>query len=140
MNETFHPDQSTGSAEAPRKLRRSRKDQVIGGVAGGLGHYFELDPVLVRIAFVLMVLAGGAGVLLYIVLWIVMPEATPEEDVAMPVRSQKALGGLFFGGALVMVGTIILLRRLVPWFDGEMVWAILLVGLGAYILVKGARR
>ncbi len=140
MNNTFQTEQPPVATDSPRKLRRSKSDRIVGGVAGGLGHYFELDPVLVRIAFVLLVLAGGSGVLLYVVLWIAIPEALPSEDVATAATSSQALGGLLFGGALVVVGAIVLLRRVVPWFDGEVVWAMLLIGLGAFVLLKGVRR
>jgi len=54
--------------------------------------------------------------------------------------SGREVGGLVVGGALVVLGSIILLRRVVPWFDSQVVWALLLVALGAYILVKGVRR
>lgn len=140
MDDSLKTEPTTGTKGQPRNLRRSAADQVVGGVAGGLGHYFALDPVLVRIAFVLLVLAGGSGLLLYIVLWIVIPEATPDEDVAAVAGDRRELGGLIVGGALVVIGAIILLRRVVPWFDSEVVWALLLVGLGGYILVKGVRR
>jgi len=59
----------------PKKLRRSRSDRMVAGVCAGLAEYFSVDPVLVRLVFVLLALAGGPGVLLYIVLWIIMPEA-----------------------------------------------------------------
>ncbi len=59
----------------PKKLRRSRSDRMVAGVCAGLAEYFNIDPVLVRLVFVLLALAGGPGVLLYIVLWIIMPEA-----------------------------------------------------------------
>jgi phage shock protein C len=140
MTDTYQRDPERLASDGPRKLRRSNADQVLGGVAGGLGHYFALDPILVRIAFVLLVLAGGSGLLLYIVLWIVIPEATPDEDVAAVAGDRRQIGGLIIGGALIVVGTLILLRRVVPWFDSEIVWALLLVTLGGYILLKGVRR
>ena len=56
-----------------KKLYRSHRDKVIGGVAGGLADYFEIDVVIVRLLFVLLVLAGGGGVIGYIILWIVVP-------------------------------------------------------------------
>ena len=58
-----------------KKLMRS-EDRMIAGVAGGLANYFDIDPTLVRILFVLLTLLGGGGlgILVYIVLWIVMPE------------------------------------------------------------------
>ncbi len=57
-----------------KKLYRSNKDKMLGGVAGGLADYFAIDPTLVRIIFVVSLFAGGAGVLAYIILWIVVPE------------------------------------------------------------------
>lgn len=56
-----------------RKLNRSSKDKMIGGVCGGLGEYFNVDPTLVRLAFVAATLLGGPGVLIYIVMWIITP-------------------------------------------------------------------
>jgi phage shock protein PspC (stress-responsive transcriptional regulator) len=56
-----------------RKLYRSRNDSRIAGVCGGLGEYLEIDPTLVRLIFVLLALTGGHGVLLYIILWLIVP-------------------------------------------------------------------
>lgn len=59
----------------PKRLTRSTSDKMVCGVAAGLADYLGVDPVLIRLAFVLVALAGhGAGLLLYIVLCIVMPE------------------------------------------------------------------
>ena len=67
-----------------KKLYRSNKDKMLGGVAGGLADYFSIDPTLVRILFVVSLFVGGAGVIAYIILWIVVPEepfafATPNQ-------------------------------------------------------------
>lgn len=56
-----------------KKLRRSRKDKVISGVCGGLGAYFSIDPVIFRILFVLIALPGGISILIYFLLWLVIP-------------------------------------------------------------------
>lgn len=56
-----------------KRLYRSSKDSMIAGVAGGLAEYFGIDPVIVRIAFVVVTISGGFGVLAYILLWIVVP-------------------------------------------------------------------
>jgi phage shock protein C len=56
-----------------RRLTRSRTERMIGGVCGGLGAYLEIDPTLVRLLFVLGLLFGGHGLLLYLVLLLVMP-------------------------------------------------------------------
>ncbi len=60
-----------------RKLRRSRCNQVIGGVAGGLGEYFDTDPVLFRLGFVALFFLPVSGILLYILMWIFLKEERP---------------------------------------------------------------
>ncbi len=59
----------------PRKLYRDPDEKVLSGVSGGMGAYFNLDPVLFRVLFVLMAIFTGLGVLIYIILWIILPEA-----------------------------------------------------------------
>lgn len=83
-----------------RRLERSA-DRVIGGVCSGLAGYFSVDPLLVRLVFVLLTVAGGAGVVLYLVLWLVLPEAgePPREHdtVGAAVRSVEADLNRIFG-------------------------------------------
>ena len=57
-----------------RKLYRSRRDRMIAGVCGGCAEHFNIDPVLVRVLAVVLFLCGSAGLLAYIVLWILVPE------------------------------------------------------------------
>ncbi|GIL12901.1 MAG: PspC domain-containing protein [Chloroflexi bacterium] len=59
----------------PKKLTRSSTDKRVAGVCAGLAEYFGVDATLVRLIFVIATLFGGPGLVLYIVLWIVMPEA-----------------------------------------------------------------
>ncbi len=58
-----------------KRLMRSTEDRMLAGVAAGVADYFSMDPTLVRLIFVLLSLAGGPGVVLYIILWLIMPEA-----------------------------------------------------------------
>lgn len=70
--------EKSGKQSEPRPLRRlhlSNSDRKIGGVCGGLGERFEIDPVLFRVAFILLALACGLGIFLYIVLWLLIPRA-----------------------------------------------------------------
>lgn len=60
-----------------KRLQRSRTEKMIGGVCGGLAEYFNIDPTIVRILWVLITLLGGAGLLLYIILWVIMPLQSP---------------------------------------------------------------
>ncbi len=57
-----------------KKLYRSRSNRMIGGVCAGLAEYFNVDPTIVRLVFVLFALAGGPGLILYIIMAIVVPE------------------------------------------------------------------
>ena len=54
-------------------LRRSRSDRILGGVCAGLAHYFGVDTLLVRLIFVVFAITAGAGLLLYLLLWVLMP-------------------------------------------------------------------
>lgn len=65
-----------------KRLYRSKHDAMLGGVCGGLAEYFNIDAVLVRLAFVVLALAGGPGVLAYIIMWVVMPLPTGALDAA----------------------------------------------------------
>ncbi|MDQ7024483.1 MAG: PspC domain-containing protein [Anaerolineae bacterium] len=58
-----------------KRLYKSNTDKRVWGVCGGLAEYFEVDPTLVRILFVVLTLAGGPGLLLYLILGLVMPDA-----------------------------------------------------------------
>ncbi len=55
------------------KLHRSRRDRMIAGVCGGLAERLDVDPTIVRLIFVLLALLGGHGILIYLILWLIMP-------------------------------------------------------------------
>ena len=70
-----------GTAQDPvgrRKLMRSSTDKKIGGVCAGVADYFDLDPTIVRVVWLLLVLCGGTGLIVYLVLWIILPLAPAE--------------------------------------------------------------
>ena len=68
-----------------KKLYRSDKDKIIGGVCGGIAKYLDIDPVIVRVLFVIGLITEGFGLMVYILLWIIMPEeqstAKETEDI-----------------------------------------------------------
>jgi phage shock protein C len=57
-----------------KKLYRSTTDKMLGGVAGGLAEYFDIDSTLIRVLFIVIVFLGGGGIIAYIILWIVVPQ------------------------------------------------------------------
>ncbi len=71
------------SVKGPKRFFRDPEEKVIAGVCSGIAAYFHLDPVWIRLLFILTLFAGGAGVLIYIILWIVMPEALTTTEKLM---------------------------------------------------------
>ncbi len=66
-----------------KKLSRSQDDVMIAGVAAGVANYLNIDPIIVRLVFVLLALTGGHGLLLYLILWLVMPQESIAEKIDM---------------------------------------------------------
>lgn len=64
-----------------KKLYRSRKNRMIAGICGGIGEYLNTDPTIIRILFLILALFGlFPGLLLYLALWLIVPEAPGEEN------------------------------------------------------------
>ncbi len=70
-----------------KKLYRSSREKMLGGVAGGVAEYFDVDPTIVRLVFVLTLFAGGAGFIAYIIMWVVVPQE-PYFQYNMPAGEQ----------------------------------------------------
>ncbi len=116
-----------------RDLARSRSSRVIGGVAGGLGHHLGIDPLLVRIAFAVLAFAGGTGILLYGVLWVLVPvEADPRAAAPTGRRPPTAQQGIAL--ALITLGVLLLLRAVGLWFGDALVFPVVLAAAGSAIV------
>ncbi|KTD20391.1 phage shock protein C, PspC [Legionella lansingensis] len=60
-------------SKSPKRLYRSRKERMIAGVCGGLAEYFAMDPTVMRLIFILLLLLGGSAILVYLIMWLVVP-------------------------------------------------------------------
>lgn len=80
-------DDEQERARVPRKLFRDPEDRVLGGVCSGLGHYFGIEPRWVRLIAIILFISMGVGLLLYIILWLVVPRARTRAD-RMAMRGQ----------------------------------------------------
>ncbi len=129
-----------GGNDVERRLYRSNTEKIIGGVCGGLGEYFEIDPVLVRIITVILILGTGLGLLAYIIGWIIIP-IRPEGEVPVKEHRYSSWHKYFPGLILIGVGAVLLVREFWYWFDLDELWPVVLIlaGLGL-ILIKGSRR
>jgi signal transduction histidine kinase/phage shock protein PspC (stress-responsive transcriptional regulator) len=119
------------TAARDRRLRRSSGDRVLAGVAGGLGERLGIDPVVIRLAFVVLALAGGAGVVLYLVLFLVMgwPDSNGE-----PVPTPRTGARQALAVALVVAGLLVISRSAGLWFGDQIVWPAALAVAGSAVL------
>ena len=82
------PEQPTTPPQ--RQLLRSRENRVLGGVCGGLGNYFNTDPIFFRIGAIALIFLGGAGVLLYLAALLLIPAGDGQAAVVQPRRAATA--------------------------------------------------
>lgn len=122
---------------AKRLYRASEEKSMIGGVCAGIADYFDIDPTLVRLAFLFIVLAGGAGLLAYLIAWVVIPQKPAnikEENTKEEKKTKK--NKRLLGIILIAIGGIFLIDFWIPHFYWGRIWPILIIGLGLVILIK----
>jgi phage shock protein C len=86
---------STNARPKQAKLLRNPYDKVIGGVCSGMAHYFDIDPVIIRLIWAVLVLVGGVGVVAYIIAWAIIPAAkSPEELLYMSDSSANTINDI----------------------------------------------
>jgi len=130
-----------------KRLYRSRTEKMIAGVAGGIAQYLDIDPVFVRIAFVVLIFFHGAGVIIYFVSAIIMPKEElvgspqiveePEEKVkakAVEKEKRRAHRGKIFGSILVALGVIFLADNLFMDITFENIFPITLICIGGWMV------
>ncbi len=126
-----------------KKLYRSRKERVIGGVCGGIGVYFGIDPTLARIIWVAATLLGGAGIIAYIVAWIVIPEEPKIEGTEVAsaeienYKPNTIKLELIIGGFILTIGILLLLSNfgLFEWgWVHRIFWPALIIFIGILII------
>lgn len=139
-----------------KRLVRSTKNEVIAGVCGGIGEYFEVDPTIIRIIFVILAVWGGVGIILYLIALIVMPKEgekmDKEKKADVGEKISKAVdeatekirthdhgrdnGGYVFGLIILLLGVLFLLHNFIPAFNAGQLWPIILIIIGLLILIK----
>jgi signal transduction histidine kinase len=112
---------------------RSRDNRVLLGVAGGLGERLGVDPILVRIAFAVLAIGGGSGVLLYLLAWGLSVEPDAAAAPARPVR-RRPNGRQAVALGMVVFGTMLLLRQMGLWFGDRIAWPVALAAAGAAVI------
>lgn len=148
-----------------QKFHRSATQKMVGGVCGGLGETLNIDPTWIRLFFILLALGNGAGVLLYIILWIIMPEEKGEvasqatiqanindighqaramgEDLRTGVHNPNSQAALLIGGGLILFGVLLFMQNLnIPWLQWvsfNNLWPLVIVAAGIFLLVRRSK-
>jgi signal transduction histidine kinase len=120
-------------------LRRSRSDRIVAGVAAALGDRLGIDPVVVRLAFVVLAFAGGVGVIAYLLLWAFSGEASDTGDAANGAAEERPASRRenvekTAAFALVVAGALLLLRAAGVWFGDAVVWPVALGAFGSALI------
>jgi phage shock protein PspC (stress-responsive transcriptional regulator) len=119
--ETIPPIQ-TPTAE-PRRLTRARDGRWLGGVCAGLGRYFDLNPMIYRIGFAALSLAGGTGILLYVAAWLVMPDDGEEDSIAADaIKNHRDRPWLLIGVGLLAFAGLVALSSARVWPSPGNLW------------------
>lgn len=128
-----------------KRLYRSRRERMIGGVCGGAAKYFGIDPTFLRVAFVVLSFVGGWGVIAYIVGLIVIPENSEQDrEEKVEGETQGGNAGLIWGSVFILAGFIFLLHNFgwIPWpmwkfwqLSWKFLWPFLLICIGLVLLL-----
>ncbi len=127
-----------------KKLYRSRVDRFVAGVCGGLGEYFEIDPNIFRILFVIFSFVGMIGLFMYLAAIIIIPENPNQEPAESKASRDKTM---FWAILLIVLGILLLLRQMgffqffhfwsIPWSS---IWAIFLIALGILLILAAQKK
>ena len=130
--EAVTPPNPSGRAATIRRLTRSSEGRVVAGVARGLGEYTGMDPVVFRIAFIVLTIAGGAGILAYLLAWLVIPldtaSSAPGEAIIQRLRGSRVMAALFIGVGLLVFASFY------TGFSSPVIVAIALIAAGIVLL------
>ena len=125
-----------------RRLARNRRDAVCGGVAAGFADYFNVDPVLVRLGFVLLAFADGIGLLFYIICWVIMPTTEDAENAGQenaervpPTPGDRVTDEVRAAAEHVRAAGNRVVREVRASGRGHMMFGIILIAFGSMLLL-----
>jgi phage shock protein PspC (stress-responsive transcriptional regulator) len=133
MSETI--DSTPPHDEAPaRRLVRTTDGRWLGGVCAGLGRYFDVNPLVYRIAFAALALAGGTGLVLYVAAWLVIPSETSDDSIAVEaLRDHRDRPWLLLGVGLLGFGALFAFSEARFWPGNGNVWLAAMLAGGAIV-------
>lgn len=126
-----------------KRVYRSKRDRMLGGVCGGIADYFNVDVVLIRLLWVLAALAEGIGLIVYIVAWVIIPEESYTSIGSSRGESNwgsRENGNVIVGLLAICLGIFFLARKFLPSIPWHNLWPIILILVGIGIMVGGFQR
>ncbi|MCL5407302.1 MAG: PspC domain-containing protein [Patescibacteria group bacterium] len=148
-----------------KKLVRPQEGRILFGVCMGLASYFNIDPVLVRLVFIVLTIWGGAGIIIYLVCIFLIPEENGTkksaqksgdeikkevkdkvQQVASEIRTNfhsredRNRGSQIFGLIVLLLGLIFLFQNIFTWFSFGRFWPLILILIGIIILFGGTKK
>lgn len=137
-----------------KKIYRPTDGRMFFGVAAGIANYFQIDPVIVRLVFVILTVSGGAGIILYIIGVFIIPEEEGlgktqkkvdfedrvekvAEEIGATVKNKATVlkGEQIFGLILILVGLVFLMQRFIPWLTFDRFWPLILILIGLVMIL-----
>ena len=125
--------QMAATSSRPR-LRRSRSNRLVGGVAGGIGEHLGISAWSVRLAFIALAFAAGFGIIVYVLVWILAPLEEKTEPTQPARRLRRPRLRAVLGTVLVIGGVIVLLWAVGLWFGSGIAWPVVLAAIGFAVL------
>lgn len=129
----------------PKRLYRSDKKRVLVGVCGGLADYFDIDPLLIRIIFIILALSGGLGLVLYLAAWLIIPRQSHTADQGEALQTQEKRSsemnrnpsGVVFGILIIILGIGLLLHNYGLFhFKFSLIWPLILIAIGVRLIIR----
>jgi len=122
-----------------KRLYRSRTNRVLAGVCGGIGEYFDIDPMIVRLLWIVFSFSG-VGIIAYILAMFIIPDSMDSygynyNDYNIPVFDAKKTS-MILGIILIVVGLYFFLEKYIPWLDFRDLWPLLLVVAGGMLIFR----
>jgi signal transduction histidine kinase/phage shock protein PspC (stress-responsive transcriptional regulator) len=121
-------------------LRRDPANGILGGVCAGLGRRLDLDPIILRVGFVVAATAGGAGALAYALAWAMLPTEDRGTPRAPSFRRAPGAGRVAIGVGLLVLSALLLSRQLGLWLGDAAVWPLALAATGAALIWRQSQR
>ncbi|HVD55469.1 MAG TPA: PspC domain-containing protein, partial [Thermoleophilaceae bacterium] len=129
---------SAASQLSAGPLRRDRSERWLGGVCAGIARRLGVDPVLVRLAFVVATAAGGIGIALYALGWLVIPAGAGTAGARRRLPTGRGAVEVALGTGLLLLSVLLTFRGLGLWFSDAIVWPLVLIASGAALIWRGS--